>query len=522
MWKPRSSVLPLSDHDNAHLKQRSRRLARMFRSGRFLTAAVAVGCLMGFLFVWHYSLNPDNGHQVVPSGKEAVKPGAVADTSSFECTKSYDGKTPVEQYVVMIDAGSSGSRVHVYRFNNCQAMPRLMGEEFKMIDGGLSSYADDPVAAAKSLDVLLKVALDSIPENQQGCSPIAVKATAGLRKLGDKKSEIILGAVKKHLEDNYPFPVVKNGVTIMPGEEEGVYAWVTANYLLGNIGTKEDTPTVAVFDLGGGSTQIVFEPKWKDASKQLTAGDHRFELSFGGRDFVLYQHSYLGYGLNEARSKINSLATESQINGSQLPESLVHPCLPPGSSKSFEVEVPDGTASLDGPVKTTKKVLFKGSSEPSPLQCRALAEKILAKDAVCANPPCAFDGVHQPPLFEAFPSTSEMYVFSFFYDRTFPLGMPSVFTLDELRDLQNKVCKGPDAYSSFTAIRGAVDAIKEHPDWCLDLSYMLTLLRTGYDLHGSREVKIAKKINGNELGWCLGASLPLLDGVDWKCRETAG
>ena len=35
----------------------------------------------------------------------------------------------------------------------------------------------------------------------------------------------------------------------MDGKDEGVYAWVTANYLLGNIGGKEKLPTAAVFDL---------------------------------------------------------------------------------------------------------------------------------------------------------------------------------------------------------------------------------------------------------------------------------
>jgi guanosine-diphosphatase len=34
---------------------------------------------------------------------------------------------------------------------------------------------------------------------------------------------------------------------------------------------------------------------------------------------------------------------------------------------------------------------------------------------------------------------------------------------------------------------------------------VLSLLHTGYEMPLSREVNIAKKIKGNELGWCLGA-----------------
>ena len=523
MWKQRgrANVLPLSDNDNAHEKQKRTMSSFPVRWSRVIIVVVGLIVLLTLLAGSQGRLpvklpnNPSSGHAAAEVGANSC-----SGQSPLECTRSFDGKRPIEQYVVMIDAGSSGSRVHVYKFNNCQAMPRLVDEKFKMIDGGLSSYPDDPEGAATSLDVLLQEAVNYVPENQRGCTPIAVKATAGLRKLGEEKSKLILDAVNTHLQHNYPFPIVKDGVAIMPGEEEGVHAWVTANYLLGNIGTSEKQPTVAVFDLGGGSTQIVFEPQYQDANKKMSDGDHAYALSFGGRDFLLYQHSYLGYGLNEARSKINTLVAESQLaENPDTTKPLVHPCLPPGTSKEFEVEMRDGTTTQSGPGKVTKKIKFTGPSKSASLQCRGFAERILEKDAICANPPCSFNGVYQPPLFEAFPRDSNMYVFSFFYDRTFPLGMPSTFTLDELRDLHAKVCEGEQAYSAFEAVSGAIPALQEHPDWCMDLSYMLTLLRTGYDLHGSREVRIAKKIDNKELGWCLGASLPLLDGVDWSCRE---
>ena len=54
---------------------------------------------------------------------------------------------------------------------------------------------------------------------------------------------------------------------------------------------------------------------------------------------------------------------------------------------------------------------------------------------------------------------------------------------------------------------------------CTDLNYIEALLGTGYEIKGHRDVKIAKKINGKELGWCLGASLPLLDKNNWICKK---
>lgn len=124
----------------------------------------------------------------------------------------------------MIDAGSTGSRIHVYRFNNCGETPELESEDFKMTQPGLSSFPEDPAGAAGSLDVLMEVAMKSVPDKLKGCSPVAVKATAGLRFLGPEKSGKILEAVRHRLETAYPFPVVAgNGVEIMDGKDEGTF-----------------------------------------------------------------------------------------------------------------------------------------------------------------------------------------------------------------------------------------------------------------------------------------------------------
>ena len=390
-----------------------------------------------------------------------------------------------------------------------------------MLEPGLSSYKTDPEAAAKSLDPLLQLALDKVPKSSQKCTPIAVKATAGLRLIGEEKATAILDAVRSHLEKNYPFAVVSkesNGVAMLSGADEGAYAWVTVNYLLGNIvggSSKSRPPTAAVFDLGGGSTQIVFEPTFADSKQKLPEGDHRYDLQFGKNHYSLYQHSHLGYGLNVARETIYSSIVTAHINAGVNVTSvpLVNPCLPPGAKLSdVSVNVGESEVSVD----------FVGPTESSMLQCQKIAEDMLNKQSECTMEPCSFNGVHQPSLVDSFLSESDLYVISYFYDRTFPLGMPSSFNIDELKDLAHKVCKGKDAYDSFSSIEGAVEELKKNPSWCGDLSYILSILHTGYDIPVQREVKIAKKIKDNELGWCLGASLPLLDKstAGWHCKLT--
>ncbi|CAN8095203.1 unnamed protein product [Discula destructiva] len=458
-----------------------------------------------------------------------------ASYGTDRCTKSYAKDKPIVQYVNMIDAGSTGSRIHVYKFNNCGPTPELENEVFKMtkkVDGkssGLSAYPDDPQGAAESLDVLMEAAMEAVPDKLKACSPVAVKATAGLRLLGPEKSQTILNAVRTHLETKYPFPVLsaeKDGVAIMDGSDEGVYAWITTNYLLGNIGGPDASSTAAVFDLGGGSTQIVFEPGFKGLTDgglpaTLAEGDHKYDLDFNGRHFTLYQHSHLGYGLMSARDAIYAQLVNDvyQAHGTDrawLAQPVVNPCFASGMSRIVSVKLGD-----DHPLGATREFNFTGpATTGAPAQCRSLAEKILKKDIECKLAPCSFNGVHQPAIAKTF-ATEDIFFLSYFYDRTQPLGMPDSFTLREMQELTNKVCGGEESWDIFSSVVGALAELRDRPEHCLDLSFMVALAHTGYEMPIDREVKIAKKIKDNELGWCLGASLPLLSqNSGWQCKLT--
>ncbi|KAB8213798.1 nucleoside phosphatase family-domain-containing protein [Aspergillus novoparasiticus] len=488
------------------------------------------GAIVGALFLMILWLSPSKP-AVTGFGREKSPAGAAPLTD--KCTKPHDPSKPLIQYALMIDAGSQGSRIHVYRFNNCGPTPELEHEEFEQTEkrkggSGLSSYKEDAEGAAKSLDPLMQVAMRTVPEEYKSCSPVAVKATAGLRMLGPEMSQNILEAVRHRLETVYPFPVVsreKGGVEIMDGSDEGVYAWITTNYLLGKIGGPDETPTAAIFDLGGGSTQIVFQPTFEKSKsggmpERLADGDHKYELQFGGRGFDLYQHSHLGYGLMAAREAIHKAVVEGKMASSGndmawLNQPIPNPCIAPGMERDVEVKF-DKEHPLGS--KVTVKMVGPQDGSSSPALCRGFAEKILKKDAECKLAPCSFNGVHQPSLEKTF-SREDVYIFSYFFDRTKPLGMPDSFTLEELHQLTSTVCAGESSWKIFEGMGEAMAELRDRPEWCLDLNFMLALLHSGYEMPLSREVKIAKKIKNNELGWCLGASLPLLSQESgWTCR----
>ncbi len=148
------------------------------------------------------------------------------------------------KYAIVFDAGSTGSRVHVFKFARKGEGLQLISDTFEQLKPGLSSYADDPKAAADSLKPLMEKALQTVPKelqvrhdaypgsdlqykvlvlmnrlqlNVQGTTPISLKATAGLRLLPGDKSEKILQAVKDYLKAS-PFSVSDNSVAILGGK----------------------------------------------------------------------------------------------------------------------------------------------------------------------------------------------------------------------------------------------------------------------------------------------------------------
>ncbi|KAH0615620.1 hypothetical protein JD844_005078 [Phrynosoma platyrhinos] len=105
-------------------------------------------------------------------------------------------------------------------------------------------------------------------------------------------SDRVLEAVVSTLKE-YPFDF--RGARILSGEDEGVFGWVTANYLLENfikygwIGqwVRPKKKTLGAMDLGGASTQITFETPEEIESRPANA----VTLRLYGQTYKVYTHS---------------------------------------------------------------------------------------------------------------------------------------------------------------------------------------------------------------------------------------
>lgn len=119
----------------------------------------------------------------------------------------------------------------------------------------LSLFHGSLLTAHSGSRQLLCTSRPQVPAEMQSSTSILLSATAGLRLLPGNKADNILAAVRSYLASKTPFRVSPGAVSILDGKDEGAFAWMTLNYLLGHIGGEAGS-TVAAIDLGGGSVQV--------------------------------------------------------------------------------------------------------------------------------------------------------------------------------------------------------------------------------------------------------------------------
>lgn len=197
------------------------------------------------------------------------------------------------RYMILVNAGSSGSRLHLFEYDSAQSLPDIKDILSKEVKPGLSSFATKPQEAANSLKPLLDEAAQVL--NKISIDPktvnIHIVASAGMRLLPLDQQENIYTAIKDYLKKQYVFAI--GDIKTIDGKEEGLYGWLAVNYLKGTFQRKE--PTVGSIDMGGASTQIAFATKNADPSQDKIA------LVINQQPYWVFSKSFLNLGQDRAR-----------------------------------------------------------------------------------------------------------------------------------------------------------------------------------------------------------------------------
>lgn len=207
-------------------------------------------------------------------------------------------------YAIIVDAGSSGSRLHLFKYEQEAKLPIIEEIFTDAVKPGLSSFADHPKQAAYSLKILFDHAEEVLKAKQINPHTVSVSvlATAGMRLLPREKTDEIYHAVRTYLKKHYAFTIEE--VATIPEKMEGVYGWLNLNYIGHSFNEEKDT-TVGAIDMGGASTEITFSTQ--DTSKP----DDEVNLTINGVNYTIFSKSFLGLGLNQARAAIANQPQEN-------------------------------------------------------------------------------------------------------------------------------------------------------------------------------------------------------------------
>ncbi|KAK6199527.1 golgi apyrase [Scheffersomyces amazonensis] len=440
-------------------------------------------------------------------------------------------------YGIVIDSGSSGSRIQIYSWENpshtkssddstvLRSPPKIIQKkDWSMkITPGISSYNDKVKKIwPDHYSKLMKFAQDKIPSDQHSSTPVFVLSTAGMRLLKPKHQKQILqetcSSIQKHTSFN--LPNCKEFVQIIDGSTEGIYGWLGLNYLMGqfdNYDTQSsEHESIGFMDMGGASTQIAFVPSLPE---QITK--HKEDLSVvtlrsidgTTQQWNVFVETWLGFGANQARKRfLEQLITLSQVNPSSKHE-ISDPCLPKGATIDYKYD------------STTYKVHGIGKYE----QCIKSIYPLLLKNLPCVDEPCLFNGIHGPKL--NFDKDKFIGISEYWYTANDIFQSGGEYNYHSFNEKVRDYCESDWStilQNSKNGQYSKLDPDKFLKDACFKASWVMNILHEGFELprlgvdieddkqdESFREdlsrvnvpFKSADSINGEELSWTLGKIL---------------
>lgn len=419
------------------------------------------------------------------------------------------------RYMVVVDAGSKGSRIYVYAWlengtkglwssvdagdsddsddedshgdHSKQGLSRpatytihSKADWHKSIKPGLAHTPVDSVS--KYLHPLLKRAKKVVPARLHSSTPIYLHATGGVRLLPPQEQQALLYETCRAIREDTQFQLgeCSEHITVIDGETEGVYGWLAANYLLDTINTET---TTGFLDMGGASTQIAFVPPANEAQEHQHA---MVNVNLGNTLHDVYLASFLGFGLKEARDKYLHNVTGAD------------PCTPKDTPKKYRDSALVPAGNYTQCMSTLFPLLDSNST-----QCDVHANILT----------CMVDDLF--PLFDA--STARFVGVSGYFHTIFelmgasaPLGVfDAAYDYDSVAAQAAKVCNAP--WGELAATKVDKDKLA---DLCFRSTWVLSVLHSGLGLpHYDTENKgmsgllLVESIHGHHFSWTLGRAV---------------
>ncbi|KAJ7994195.1 hypothetical protein DPEC_G00263390 [Dallia pectoralis] len=452
-----------------------------------------------------------------------------------------DTSNPNLNYGLVVDCGSSGSRVFVYCWPRHNGNPddllhiRQMRDQHRKpvvmkIKPGISELAKSPQKASDYVHPLLSFAAQHIPKHKHQETPLYILCTAGMRVLSDSQQEALLEDLRTDIPVHFNFLFSDSHVEVISGKQEGVYAWIGINFVLGRFNHVESEKdevvevqipggdqqealvrkrTAGVLDMGGVSTQIAYEvpksvsfasPQQEEVAKNLLA---EFNLGCDAHRtehvYRVYVSTFLGFGGNAARQRyeeniIRNTLSKNRLLGQHVGETAESPLLDPCLPTDLQDEV----------LAVPQKVHLRGTGDFD--LCRRLLQPFLNHTNDTHS---SLNGVYQPPI--DYPN-SQFYGFSeFYYCTEDVLRMGGDFNSSKYASSAKSYCA-----TQWKTLKGRFDSglYASHADvhrlkyQCFKSAWMYEVFHTGFSFPKDyKNLRTALLVYDKEVQWTLGAIL---------------
>eukprot|EP00980_Cylindrotheca_fusiformis_P008624 scaffold1830_cov117-Cylindrotheca_fusiformis.AAC.23 len=473
----------------------------------------------------------------------------LADSMNRSSNVKETNSTTLESpYKIIVDGGSTGSRLHVFEFVKedinelCVRRGSWRADIPLSAFGRLPSEQDkelNPTLVAEHLLPLFESAAEVIPPEFHAVTRVQYAATAGMRLLEEKEQEAVYDALYEGLMQAESFvfnSTQRKDIATLSGELEGFYGALAANYMQGIVDTKlrviaqgetdDDQTThsgpIGALDMGGSSTQIVFLPEENTralAPPQSCPNDEMNEAKTCPANYSQQQQhqikdehffstSYLSYGVDQFRERLWSTLVQEQLQLVEGTDScaskyIENPCANKGYTVEWEGFSLVGSGNTSECIRQTKRLI------PHPE---------IPHDDHDGQP--LVGGVEHPPVRGKFLAMS-LYFFSLDSLRVFSKPNEEAHqalnnawpnpSIEELHNALDGLCSRN--WEDDMALQvGAHTFTREEvlPHRCIETVYMVTLLKDGFGFHpSSRDITFTFLVDGGEVEWTLGMALSM-------------
>ncbi|KAF4385328.1 hypothetical protein G4B88_026611 [Cannabis sativa] len=424
------------------------------------------------------------------------------------------------KFYVVLDCGSTGTRVYVYQASLYQHSQRTIPIVIKSLnpekslhrkpssqsgrayhrmetEPGLHKLVHNISGLKSAIKPLVRWAAKQIPRHAHETTSVFLYATAGVRRLPSADSKWLLDNAWSILNSS-PFLCRREWVKIISGMEEAYFGWIALNHLKGMLGAKPRTPTFGALDLGGSSLQVTFESEPHDQSET------NLNLRIGNVNHHLTAYSLPGYGLNDAfdKSVVHLFKRLPENIKAELLSGKVqikHPCLQTGYKEQYtcsQCSKYQQGKSLDVGGKLGSRVTLIGA--PNWDECSALAKfavnlsewSNVSSGINCDLQPCALgDGFPRP--------SGQFYALSGFYVVYRFFNLSSDAALDNVLEKGREFCE-----RTWETAKNSVAPQPFIEQYCFRAPYIVSLLREGLHIKDSKIT-----IGSGSITWTLGVAL---------------